>query len=219
VGTLATGTTSPLAPGQPATGWTTGNLALLIASTRAGAVTVDSIAGWQELVADGGRIKVFGRILQPGDTAPSVTYTGAGSQRRAQLCVFSGDVYSDITTIVHAATATTTIPATFPYEALTITDPNCLVLIVGFKYKTATSDGATVNNEAGFTRIDSAGAAGGQMHHVWDYVQQTSAVNVTAGEWDFTGTTETLETRRATLALKSLAAGGVRSRLTMLGVG
>ena len=75
------------------------------------------------------------------------------------------------------------------------------MLICGQKTKTVTTDGATIDAEPGFTEIGEVGLTGSRQFVVWNYVQQTTASNIVADAWTFTGTTESQTTRKFTIAL------------------
>jgi len=201
-----TGTVTPTL-GTESTHWDAGNLALAFVMTRLGTETVTAPGGWTLLATSTtGNVNLYGRILQAGDTDPVFTLSGT-TAHDAQIAIFSGDVWSPVSTIVaHSAVLTDTSVSDFRYTGLTITTDDCLVLICGQKVKTATSNGTTVDAEPGFTEIGETGIAGTQVFAVWNYVQQTTAANITAGTWSQTGTTEAATNRGFTLALKSLAA-------------
>jgi hypothetical protein len=221
VGAMSVSGTGDITPALPS-GWLNGDLGLAIAASRS-VETITTPSGWTLLAAGSSGVPaLYGRIMQGGDVAPTFVFSGT-TRHVAQVASFSGDVYTDLATIVaHSTPRTEGSGADFPYDALSITTDNCLVLIVGQKTKTNATNGATINDEAGFTELGESGEDGTRFFLVWNYVQQTTATNIAAGAWDFTGATESLTRRGFTVALKSLdggggggggAVGGVRSLL------
>ncbi len=186
------------------TSWSVGNLGLLYACARAASETITDPPGWYRLGASSsGHVALFGRILQSGDTAPTVTFSGT-SNHRLNMCAFGGDVYTDLTSIVAHSQAHTNAGSTgFPYTGLTVSTDNCLVIACGSKTKTATADGSSVDAEAGFTRIGTVTGSGTSLIAVWDYVQQTTQSSIGADGWTLTGTTEGQTVGGFFVALKS----------------
>ena len=200
------GTGSP-ALGTEGVDWSPGYLALAYISTRTNTEVITAAAGWTELeLTSEGAAGLYGRVLQTGDTTPVFTFSG-GSARACQIAIFSGSVYTDLASIV-AATAVRTgaSSATMPYEALTVPTNDCLVIIFGKKSKSTTSNGGTPSAEPGFTEIGSRGVDGLAVSAVWNYVQQTTAANISAGDWTWS-VTETAQSSGFTVALKTAAVG------------
>lgn len=154
---------------------------------------------------------LYGRIADGSATdLPTVQYSSTG-KAKAAMASFSGSVYKDLNSIVHAAIDKHT-PATqtsILYDALTIALGNCLVICVGSKNKTATSDGTTVNDLAGTTRLARDTQNGNDISLWWGYVQQTAATNMASATQTLTGTTETLQYTSLYIALKSASPGAV----------
>ncbi len=190
VGAWEGGSATSIAASMP-TSWSVGNLGLLYACARATSETITDPSGWTRLGASSsGNTALFGRILQSGDTAPTVTFSGT-SNHRLNMCAFGGDVYTDLTSIVaHSQAHTNAGSAAFPYTGLTVSTDNCLVIACGSKTKTATSDGSSVDAEPGFTRLSTITGNGTALIAVWDYVQQTTQSSIGADGWNLTGTTE-----------------------------
>ena len=185
-----------------------GNLMLLNTGARGGAETL-TVTGWDEIasITTNGSLKLLGRIMQGGDGAPSVDWSGT-TAAFAQIMCFSGDVYSPITTInAHTPTTNTGSSAGLSYPALTITTADTLVLIIGRKHKTATGDGITIDAEPGFTEIGESAPASVVNISVWNYVQQTTAASISAGAWAASvAAFEALNDNSLTVSLKTLAA-------------
>lgn len=219
--------TETAAPGQPA-GKAAGHLLLMLSCARAAAGTLNaSPAGWTLLAETSSttddELALFGRIAT-NDASDNVSHDfWAGSTAtRCQIAAFSGDVYTDLSTIVahSAVSGSSSNTANIPNPAITITTDNCLVIGIGKKAKTTTSDGATFTSPAGLSnRIDSQWQTGTQVGFVWDYTQQTTAANISASVWT-QSVAESLNYASVIVALKTLAAGTVwpqyRARHTTL---
>ncbi len=192
------------------TDWSPGNLGLIFGSAR-GTHTATTPAGWTLLAqSPSGYTYLWGRVMQSGDADPSFTWSGS-SRKKMQCAIFSGDVYTDLSTIVaHSSVRTDGGALQMPYQGLTVTTDNCLVLICSSKSKTATSDATTVADEPGFTTIGWDTNTGATSNlAAWAYVQQTTAANITAGSWDLSfspGVDEAESVRGFTVALKTSAA-------------
>lgn len=195
---------------------------LLLAYTEARLSTETLTQSWGTVLASfsGGNGHLICRIAT-NTSADDISWDWSGtSTSSVQLTHWTGDVYDDCATIVaHSAVRTSGNSAGFPYEALTVTTDDTLVLIVGQKTKTTTTNGATINAEAGFTEISESGPNGTESFRVWNYVQQTTATNITAGDWDFTGTTETQTARGFTVALRTATAVADGVNITSIGAG
>lgn len=195
---------------------------LLLAYTEARLSTETLTQTWGTVLASfsGGNGHLICRIAT-NTGADDISWDWSGtSTSSVQLTHWTGDVYSDCATIVaHSATRTSGNSSGFPYEALTVTTDETLVLIVGQKTKTATSNGATIDAEAGFTEISESGPNGTESFRVWNYVQQTTAANIAASDWAFTGTTETGTARGFTVALRTATAVADGVNLTSIGTG
>lgn len=211
VGAVATGNGS-LNPGAPA-GKAVGDLLLLSLVGRDNSQTAPvpgspgdwtlisptSPVGWNYLyarIADG----------TAADTPTGLLYTGT-TRSQAQIAAFSGGQWTDLTTIA-VNSVSQYLPGTKPsilYDAgLTIAPANCLVIAVGTKNKTATSNGTTINDLSGFTKIDSHVINGTDISQWWGYQIQTTATNIPASQSQtLTGTTETLQYTSLLVALQS----------------
>jgi hypothetical protein len=202
VGTAAAGT-GALSPGMPS-GWQVGDLLLLWAESRDNGQTLVTPTGWTLLSPSVhvGWTYLYGRIAVGGDTAPSIDYS-ATPHSRAQIAAFTGSVYTDLTTIVHASVDRTGSDNGIPYSALSVSTDNCLVLALGSHNKTTTSDGAVANDLSGFTRLDRQTDTGTGLLSWWGYVQQTAATNISPVTQTLTGTAESLNSPSIVIALKT----------------
>lgn len=209
-GTVSSGSGS-LTPGAPA-GLAVGDLMLCATCARASTETLSNPSGWTRLLdtiaTANDALILYGRIADgTGSDAFSGDWSG-GSNSRAQIAAFYGSVYTDLATIVahsNVAGSAGTV-ADIPNPAVTITTDGCLVIGVGKKSKTATSDGASVTSPAGLdNRIQLSWANGSTVGMVWDYTQQASAANISASIWD-QSIEESDQYASLVVALKSAAA-------------
>lgn len=207
-GTDASGT-GALVPGLPL-GWAAGNIFILVTSARNNTETMSSVtAGWTPLSANLNVTWnfIYGRIAVGGDTAPTVTYSGSG-QHHAQIGCWTGpNVYPDLTSIVSAVNDKY-LPGSqvnILYDALLPLEANCLCLAFATKNKTSASDGSSVNDLAGFTRVGSLTTNGSNLATWWGYVQQTIATNIPAATQTRTGAAESLQYGTMYIALKTAA--------------
>lgn len=203
----------PATPGQPS-GKAAGDLLLTLTGARTATETVNTPTGWV-LLADSSptandSLAIFGRIAtnDANDDLNFDFWSGTSNNHTRMLC-FRGGGYTDLSTIVaHSGIAgAASNTADIPNAAVTITTPNCLIIGVGKKQKTATSDGATFTSPAGLdNRIFLRWAAGALVGMVADYTIQTSAANISASIWD-QSIDESLHYASIILALKSVASG------------
>lgn len=192
------------------TGWQIGDLLLIATCARLSTETLATPAGWT-LLADttastNDSLALYGRVAESGDTSPSLDWSGTSSARH-QMAAFYGNVYTDLSTIVaHSAVAgSTSNTANLPNPALTVSTDECLIVAVGKKQKTATSDGATLTSPAGLdNRIGTNVIAGSNLMMVWDYTQQATAANVGASVWT-QSIAESLEYASLCVALRTTA--------------
>lgn len=177
-------------PGAPS-GKTNGDLLLLATGARGASETVVTPTGWT-LLKDttstaNGSLALFGRIADgtSDDTPNPVDWSGTNEHYGAIIALY-GDVYTDMATIVaHSNVAGSTgNTANVPNPSLTVTTDNTLIIGVGKKNKTATSNGASLTSPTGLdNRIDDSWPAGTRLGFVWDYTQQTTATNISASVW------------------------------------
>jgi hypothetical protein len=207
VGAVAEGNGS-LNPGAPA-GVVVGDLLLLSLVGRDNGQTAPAPSGWT-LVSPASPVGwnyLYARIADgtAADTPTGLLYTGT-IRSQAQIAAFSGGGFSLSTIVTNSVSQY--LPGTqtaILYSAgLTIAPANCLVIAVGTKNKTATSNGTTINNLTGFTKIDSNVVNGTDISQWWGYQIQTTATNIAASlSQTLTGTTETLQYTSLLVALQS----------------
>lgn len=190
-GVVAVGT-GALAPGQPA-GKAAGHLLLLATCARAATETLNAApSGWTLLLETSSTtndsLALYGRIAT-NDANDNVSHDfwSGSSSADAQIAAFSGDVYTDLATIVahSAVVGSSGNVADIPNPALTVTTADTLIVGVGKKSKTTTSNSATITSPAGLSnRIGLTWNNGTVVGLVWDYTQQTIATNIGASIWD-----------------------------------
>lgn len=138
VGTAAHAADAGVTPGMPA-GWQAGDLLLLWGATRASAQGVPTPpAGYVELTSGTGNAKLFARVAEAGDTAPTMgTFGpgGAGMSVSAQMSAFrSVGGWADLSRIVINQRAQLNgVLQDIPYPYIHSALPNCLVLHLGWK--------------------------------------------------------------------------------------
>lgn len=143
---LAGGNMTPTMPTFSA-----GNLFLLQTGVNSITLGAPTISGWTKLTTNGTAkcAALYGRIAVGGDTAPTFQWD-ASHQAYSRIVSFSGDVYTDLTTIValesERATNTT---GKIPVQSTTApSQGNCLVIRGGHCNKTSTNNGATFGDWA-----------------------------------------------------------------------
>lgn len=214
VGTADKQTTS-VTPGTCA-GLTTGDLMLIHACQRNNARVLNSIpTGWTDLsphINDTYNY-LLARIADgtAADNPPTLTWNGSGTIS-AQMCCFFGNVYTDLTTIVHASADESANGAgasgnDIQYNTLTVSLANCLIIARGMHNKTATGDytptNAGVNSLAGFTQIDQMTYNASVFSQWWGYQQQTTATTINSVIQTRNTPVETLQQSSLFIALKT----------------
>lgn len=213
VGTTVAGT-GTLAPGMPA-GWQPDDLLALYTTCVSTSETLDAADvgdGWVEAaVADAGgheNLKLFLKIAEEGDTAPSCDWSGT-SGGCAQIAAFSGDVFTNLATIVAHVISRESVTTRPKIWGLTVTTPNCLIISMSRIVKTAVSNGTTYNSPtASIIELGEYEANGTNIAAVWGYQIQSAAANVAEASWSPQGTAESANCNflALTVALKSSSA-------------
>lgn len=185
------------------------DLLIGVSRARGSSDTFTTPSGWTALlnaVLGNGSISVFAKIAAGGDAAPTISWAGSG-QVYCQIMNWTGDVYTDLSTIVHVSNTITGTASTCTVPSATVSLDNCLILGVAGKNKTATSDGAFITVSGAFAEVAQSVPSGGGTHmNAIGFVQQTTATNISQTDWtDDVG--ENLSRSGVTLALKSQAPG------------
>ena len=182
-GTPTSGFNTAISPAMP-TGYSAGNLLLLHTGVYQGAGATPTVTGWT-LLSPGtlaNQVALFGRIATGSDTA-SISW---GNQFAfAMVSAYSGNP-TTLTGIVHASVdyLHTSVNA-MQYQALTITQPGCLVLAAFGRDKTATSNGVSIFSLSGFTLRNSITLTGTSIMGGFNDQIQTTATNLTASNQSF----------------------------------
>jgi hypothetical protein len=164
-------------------GWAVGDLLIYFTSVRNGSETLATPSGWQNLgpEVNTAQVKLFGRIAQGGDTAPTCDWSGSVTGF-ATVFAFTGDVYQDIATIVHASkdrATSNTSQVNYGSTTTAITVDNCMIIEAGRRFKTVTADGATFNTTpTNFTKISEDIPNGSTNAAVFNTWQQTTATTI-----------------------------------------
>lgn len=135
LGTVATANNASVTPGLPA-GLQANDIMLLLATIRNTAGSVNTPAGWNLLV-DGGNMRLFTRVWQPGDVAPTVTFTGgvANADTIARIGMVRNADFTLVSTAVQSNASAQDIAA--PGLAAAPLTPN-LFLRIGWKQSAST---------------------------------------------------------------------------------
>lgn len=172
-----------VSPGLPA-GLANADLMLLVASIRnSGVGTVDTPSGWFRITGSN-NVAVFGRFYQPGDVAPTVTFTGgvAAADTMGQIFAFRGQELTLGT--IYAAGQANASAQDIAYPALNVTGPGQAVLIIGWKQDDVTAYGTP----AGFTGAGIVNStAGDDASQVVRYQIQVAESDIVAGTLTATG--------------------------------
>lgn len=180
-----TGSTSG-SPGQPA-GKSAGDLLLCATGARSSSETLNTApTGWTHL-GSVNRIGVYGRIAtnDSNDNISSHDFWSGTSSTYSQIACFTGDVYTDLSSIVVVSNSGSGESVDLPNVSLTPTMDNNIIIGIGAKQKTTTSNGATLTSPSGLSnRIGLSWANGSTIGFVWDYTIQTTATAISASVWD-----------------------------------
>ncbi len=146
VGTLQTSDNA--APTMPT--FTVGDVGVMysMAQTSGVARSLSTPAGWTRVFTDETStlidIDVYCRVLQMGDTGPTLDWTASDSNVRSQIISYSGPTAPDCSSIVHASGGSVGTSGAWPSAAITISQANTLVLSFSIKINQAGSGYGTV---------------------------------------------------------------------------
>ena len=222
-GTVASNSNSALlSPGAPA-GVQVGDLLIMpTAAYTVSATILTEPTGWTQIVAPliadnpGPTIAIYARVADgTANDTPTVRWN-AGNDTLAAISAFSGDVYTDLATII-AHSASSQITGTnnnLGAAALTISTNDTMVVNFTVRRKTATSNDATTVSHAQFTKRWQEIQTGTALVAAFGSLQQTTAANYDGTVWTRDGTAEAGADVNITLALKTQAAAAGITRLT-----
>lgn len=201
-------------PGTHNSNYFTGDLLLLHTAQRAGGESVAAITGWTKLYSysTNGSIEIWARIADGGaNDSPTVDWSGT-SYCAAVIDSWSGNVYTDLATILAASNAknstgsTTVLVPTLTAAGQGFTTADCLVITVGKKNKTTTSNDNTFTPPSPLTELSETVIAGAGFAFCIAYIQQTTQTDIAGTDWTKSGTDESLSANAVIIALKTQAA-------------
>lgn len=203
-----------------------GNLLLLQTGVNSTSIGAPTITGWTKLTgnATSPGASLYGRIAQSGDTAPTFQWD-ASHQAYSRIVSFSGDVYTDLTTIVSVESerATNTTGKIAVQSTAAPSQPNCLVIRGGHCNKTSSNNGSTfadwITDHAIYAKIGSEMVQSGSAlaAALW-YDLQTSAAGTSSDTAALTNTDTSSNAQGFTVFLQPLVAIRTPTR-SLLGVG
>ena len=187
-----------------------GNLLLLMTGQRGNGGTITDLApDWTKLgeFTTGGSLNIWGRVAS-GTSAdePSVDWS-ATNNAFAWIEQYSGDVYTDMASIVaHIGTGSANQTA-LTVAAATITTDDCLLLLLSRK-NCAAANATTFTAPGSFTKRQTL-IANTNHWAVSGSWQQTTATSVSVSAWTDDDTTDEVTTTNSlVLALKTATVGG-----------
>lgn len=194
-----------LTPPLPAS-WAPGMLLKLTAASRGAGQTLATPAGWTPVASltTLGSTFVYLKIAEAGETSPTLDFS-SNSYQQAQITAFGGDVYTDITSIIHQALTGSSTSSGASLTDITPTLDECLLIWIFRKSKTSTSDGIAFTPPAGVTEIAES-SPNGTAQSLWiGYEQQTTKTARTGLSLTQVGTTESQNRQCIVIAVKTQA--------------
>lgn len=194
-----------------------GNLLLLFTGQRGSSNYVSSLApNFTQLGAENtnGSLEIWGRIAS-GTSAdePSVDWSGS-THCAAWIEQYSGDVYTDLASIVAHIGGATATQASLRAAGITVTTDNCLLVLLSRKNCTA-ADATTFTAPGSFTKRQQYILNGTHWLASASW-QQTSATTFAVTNWtDDDTVNESLAANSLTLAIRT-AIGGATRKLKVL---
>jgi len=219
---LAGGSMTPAMPTFSA-----GNLLLLQTGVNSISLGTPTVSGWTKLTTNTTAPcdAIYALIAVGGDTAPTLQWD-ASHQAYSRIVSFSGDVYTDLSTIVVQASerATNTTGKIAVNSTSAPSMANCLVIRGGHCIKTATNNGAAfgdwvtdsgIYTKIGSTQLVQSGTAVAAA--LW-YDNQSSAAATSTDTAPLTNVDSSGNSQGYTLILQPLVLAQLRTR-SLLGVG
>lgn len=165
-----------------------GDVLLIFAAVRnSGTGSIVTPDGWTALVTNGNCV-LLGRVARENDTGPTIrAAAGATNETLMARAFVAQGVDRDLATAVHAsATSSNVSAANITVPALTITEDNCLVLVLGWKQDDWTSV-AALSGQLFSELFEDPSTLGSDAGIVVDWKVETTAANVTATSLVVTG--------------------------------
>jgi hypothetical protein len=211
-----TNASNALTPAAPA-GKAVGDLLILYTATRSGSQTTSVVTGWTDIaVSDGlpggnSSMEMWCRIADGTATdTPTVQWTGTTADAAAWIEAYSGDVYTDCSTIVAHVDATgnevnTVSDLTLPARTISTNE----TLVIGFSMHyttTASADATTITANGGLTlRKQHIQGTNASLMLASGSLQQTTAANYDGSDFTRDGTAEASSvTNGIVVSLKTL---------------
>jgi len=219
---LAGGSMTPAMPSFSA-----GNLLLLQTGVNSISLGTPTVSGWTKLTTNTTAPcdAIYALVAAGGETSPTLQWD-ASHQAYSRIVSFSGDVYTDLSTIVVQASerATNTTGKIAVNSTSAPSMANCLVIRGGHCIKTATNNGATfgdwvtdsgIYTKIGSTQLVQSGTAVAAA--LW-YDSQSSAAATSTDTAPLTNVDSSGNSQGYTLILQPLVLTQAHTR-SLLGVG
>lgn len=193
-GSAASANNAPVTPGLPAS-IAAGDLLLIWSAIRAQTGAVSTPAGYTKLL-NCTNACLFGKIAGSSESAPTVSFTGgaSGDDTTAQMAAFRNVSLA----VAYSASQLNVLAQNIAYPELGLATANCLVLYLGWKQ----DDWTSVATISGATEVGEPVSTVGNDHGiVWDYLLETSIVQIPSGSFVVTGGL-TANSRGAVVALR-----------------
>lgn len=133
-GAFTTANNGPVVPPLPA-GILAGNMMILTATHQNTAATVNTPAGWTLLAGGASHFATFYRVYQPGDTAPTVTFSGGAA---GQSCSATIRGFTNAGPPVHLTTQTNASAQNVAYPGTSQPHKGIVYLLHEWKQSTGT---------------------------------------------------------------------------------
>lgn len=182
-GAFTTGNNATLVPPLPA-GLAAGNMMVLKVSHRNTAATITTPTGWTRVLNGASHFGHFYKVYAPGDTAPSVAFSGgsAGDSCSAQVLAFS-----NADTPLHAVLQTNASDQNVAYPGGNSGTANTVWLMDAWKQASGTT-GATPPPSFGDQQgTSNTAGANGETHVSWRTAAEANVNTFSAGVSVWTG--------------------------------
>lgn len=193
-GAMATGNNATLNPALPG-GLAVGHMMLLKVSHRTTAATITTPSGWTRVLSGASHFAHFYKVYAPGDTAPSVAFSGgaAGDSCSAQVHAFSNAVEPS-----HVQMFTNTADQNVAYPGGSTTVNNPVWFMDMWKQSAATGASAppTFGDQQGGSNTAGANA---ESHISWRTAAEANLQLFSAGVSNWSGGSSAISKARLLL--------------------
>lgn len=165
-----------------------GDVLLIFATVRnSGTGSIVTPDGWTALVSNGNCV-LLARVARENDSAPTIRATaGATNETLLARAFVAQGLDRDLSRVVHASAVSSNVSAAnITVPGLTITEDNCLVLVLGWKQDDWTSV-AALSGQFFAELFEDPSTLGSDAGIVVDWKVETTAANVTATSLVVTG--------------------------------